>query len=471
MCLDAKINMTEDDDEEGSGCGRNCLGNCCIRDLAGASMKLPLYTFKAIDKMIHEKYVVEDEKRGSSVAFLDSLILGEASGDRTCELQHRVFQFLLHGDMGSTQIPSDNICAAMALPIGKLTILVGAGILGSVLVKEAGMSNVSDFLSGAYKIFVKQIQRDDSTPSAKPRNDALLAQVNSLRQELQLLASNRSVIIINRGRSGAGTYGVPVVVVIVVGYGYIWWKGWKLSDMMFATRRGLSEARTAVAKQLEQCSASISQTKRFLSSRIDRVDCKLDEFAEITAATKEEISEVKGDVKMIGVDVESVHQAVQTLETRIVQISGKQDLTNRGVQTLCSFVWELEQNRTPERIQASPSSSSRPALELPRITPTSRTSSSPPELISSEPPASSASDKSLKVSRSLQSAVSAPGLKVLEGMTNATDETLTAPEVNNRVQDSEDGNRNGSSSSSWTGWIPVLGGSFLTRKYSATYSK
>ncbi|KAJ4966088.1 hypothetical protein NE237_017937 [Protea cynaroides] len=109
----------QDDDEEGSGCGRNCLGNCCIRGI-----KLPLYTFKAIDKMTHEKDVAEDEKRGSSVAFLDSLLLGEwedrmqrglfrynASGDRTCELQHKVFQFLLHGDMGSTQIPSANIYA------------------------------------------------------------------------------------------------------------------------------------------------------------------------------------------------------------------------------------------------------------------------------------------------------------------------------------------------------------------------
>ncbi|KAJ4976741.1 hypothetical protein NE237_001847 [Protea cynaroides] len=65
-------NYQQDDDEEGSGCGRNCLGNCCIR-----GMKLPLYTFKVIDKMIHEKDVVEDEKRGSSVAFLDSLLLGE----------------------------------------------------------------------------------------------------------------------------------------------------------------------------------------------------------------------------------------------------------------------------------------------------------------------------------------------------------------------------------------------------------
>ncbi|XP_042491010.1 uncharacterized protein LOC122070831 isoform X2 [Macadamia integrifolia] len=357
----------------------------------------------------------------------------------------------------------------MALPIGKLTILVGAGILGSVLVKEGRMSNVSDFLSGAFKIVVKQIQRDDSTPNAKPQNDTLLAQVNSLRQELQLLASNKSVTIINGGRSGAGTYGVPVVIVIVVGYGYIWWKGWKLSDMMFATRRSLSEACTSVAKELGQFSSSISQTKRFLSSRIDRVDGRLDECEEITAATKEEISEVRGDVEDIGVNVESVHRAVQTLETRIVQISGKQDLTNKGVQTLCSFVWELEQNRMPDRIQASPSSSSGPALELPQMTPTSSTSSLPPKVQSSEQPAP-ASVESPKVSRSL-SAVSASGLKELQGITNATVEASTGPDVNNGVQDSEDVNSNGSSSSGRTGWrFPGLNASLLMRTHSAKSS-
>ncbi|XP_043704607.1 uncharacterized protein LOC122654546 isoform X2 [Telopea speciosissima] len=360
----------------------------------------------------------------------------------------------------------------MALPLGKLTILVGAGILGSVLAKEGHMSNVSDFLSGAFKIVVKQIQRDDSTPSAKPPNDALLAQVNSLRQELQLLASNRSVMIITGGRSGAGTYGVPVVIVFGVGYGYIWWKGWKLSDMMFATRRGLSEARTAVASQLDQLSSSISQAKRFLSTRIDRVDIRLDECIEITAATKEEISKVRGDTESIGIDVESVHRAVQTLETRIVKISGKQDLTNEGVQKLCAFVWDLEQNRMPERIEASQSSSSRPALDLPQTTPISRMSSLPPRVISLEPPSPSASSEPPKVSRPLQGAVSASGLKELQGMTNATIEASTFPKIYNGIQNSEDVNSNEStSSSSRAGWrIPGLNAYFLPRKHSSTYS-
>lgn len=35
-------------------------------------------------------------------------------------------------------------------------------------------------------------------------------------------------------------------------------------------------------------------TKRHLSSRIDRVDCNLDECAELTAATREEVGQIKG---------------------------------------------------------------------------------------------------------------------------------------------------------------------------------
>nr|DAD30517.1 TPA_asm: hypothetical protein HUJ06_009368 [Nelumbo nucifera] len=80
----------------------------------------------------------------------------------------------------------------MSLPLGKLTILVGAGVLGSVLAKEGRIADVSDLFSGAFKIVWKQLKRDDSPMSrvsrAKPQNDSLLAQV-------YMLYSFQSVII------------------------------------------------------------------------------------------------------------------------------------------------------------------------------------------------------------------------------------------------------------------------------------
>ncbi|KVH95729.1 Protein of unknown function DUF1664 [Cynara cardunculus var. scolymus] len=234
----------------------------------------------------------------------------------------------------------------MALPLGKLTIIIGAGLVGSVLAKEGRMPSVYDFFSGASKV-LKIIKTDDKPSSnPKPHSDSLMAQVNSLRQELQLLASNRPVTIVtSNGSAGAtGKYGV-IIIVVVVGYGYVWWKGWKLPDMMFATKRGLSDATNAVAKQLDNA------TKRHLSSRIDRVDCSLDECAEIAASTKEEVSALRGDTKLIALDVQSVHNAVYSLESKLSRIEGKQDNTNLGVAKLLRTALTMEQQASMDRIQ------------------------------------------------------------------------------------------------------------------------
>ncbi|KAF3784877.1 hypothetical protein EJ110_NYTH29355 [Nymphaea thermarum] len=202
----------------------------------------------------------------------------------------------------------------MVVALGKLTIIVGAGFLGTVLANDGGASKVSDFLSGALKIVFKHLQQDSSTSKSKPKNDMLMAQVDSLRAELQQFASSRSVTVITRNsRSGAQSYTVPVLVIGVVGYGYIWWKGWRLSDLMFASRRSFKDACTTIAKQLDQVSSSVSAAKKYLSSRIDRVDLNLDECAELTAGTRDEISQLRGDVSTFVVDIESVHRAVQCL--------------------------------------------------------------------------------------------------------------------------------------------------------------
>ncbi|XP_039054909.1 uncharacterized protein LOC120197450 isoform X2 [Hibiscus syriacus] len=286
----------------------------------------------------------------------------------------------------------------MALPLGKLTILVGAGIVGSILAKEGGMSSVSDFVSGAFKIAYRQLKNDDSTSSVKkPRSDYLVAQVNSLRQELQILASNRPITIVTGRGTGASKYSI-IIVVVVVGYGYVWWKGWRLPDMTFATRRSLSDARNAIAKQLESVYSSISVTRRHLSSRIEGVDNRLDEIADITATTQEEVTLIKDKSKMLNTNVQSVRYVVQNLESKIKRIEGKQDMTNEGVNWLCDYAQTMEQNKPPDRIQASPASSSRPALDAP-MKALSRSGSLPPivPVESSSPSPSSDSNGTPKV--------------------------------------------------------------------------
>ncbi|KAK9060163.1 hypothetical protein SSX86_020867 [Deinandra increscens subsp. villosa] len=295
----------------------------------------------------------------------------------------------------------------MALPLGKLTIIIGAGLVGSVLAKEGRIPGVGDLLSGASKV-LKLIKHDEKAGSSpKPRNDSLMAQVNSLRQELQLLASNRHVTIVTSTSSGTRKYGL-VVVIVVVGYGYAWWKGWKLPDMMFATKRSLSDATNAVAKQLEDVYSSLAATKRHLSSRIDRVDCSLDEVAEISASTKEEVSSLRGNTEVIAIDVQKVHEAVYTLETKLSRIEWKQDDTNLGVARLLRTAISMENQASVREIQANSSSSSRPALPS-----TQRTMSLPPVQLEEQ---QSSPRVSPGVKRPLGSSVSASasGLKGLQ---------------------------------------------------------
>lgn len=367
----------------------------------------------------------------------------------------------------------------MALPIGKLVIVVGAGIAGSVLANERQFSKVSDFFSGAFKVIRKHLKEDESQSKEASNDNSLMAQVNSLRQELKMLASSRSITVVTgNSQSGATTYAVPVIVIGVAGYGYIWWKGWKLSDMMFATRRSLSEACSSVGKQLEQVSQSMTAAKRHLSSRIDRVDNGLDQCAELNAATKNEVYEIRGDLKHIGFDVESVQRAVQGLEFQIGRIEGKQNLTNQGVYHLCQFVHKLEERKHTEPLQVS--SSSKPALENSRAVSNAfsghQASSSSSTLAIEPAPSALGSGSSMKGSssspRSSEQRVpatrSGSGLKEVQGISEAAEACSPGIYEKTECQDKLKGNASNSNISGWK--FPGLNATFLQRSRSATCS-
>ncbi|CAH9083872.1 unnamed protein product [Cuscuta europaea] len=316
----------------------------------------------------------------------------------------------------------------MALPLGKVAFLFGTGVVVSALAKE---SSFSDYLSGAFKVFFKQIKEDSSKNSNhKPRSDALLQQVNRLQEELRLLASNRSVTVVTSYGSGSsGKYGL-ILVVVVVGYGYIWWKGWKLSDFMFATRRGLADACTSVSKQLESVNASVSATRHHISSRIDRVDCKVDECTDYTAAIKEEVSEFQGKVKMVDSNLQSVQLVVQTLETKISRIELIQNDTIFGVRDLVTYAKNLENERDKEQIEASTSCLTRPALELPEVTASTMACPLLPSA-NVEPLSPSVSNGLQK--ESLLAVLSSSGVKIHRGLLDVEVMTSRSSSIPSRV--------------------------------------
>lgn len=239
--------------------------------------------------------------------------------------------------------------------------------------------------------------------------------------------------------------------------------------MMFATRRGLNDACNSVAKQLENVYSSVSATRKHLSSRIDRVDCKVDECADNIVTTKEEVSGLRGDVKLIGSDVNSVHHAVRSLETKISRIEGRQNETNFGVGKLVAFVRNLENTKTMKQIEGS---AFRPALELPQVSPSKSVSLPSNSLLEPSSPSTSNESQNNQAkfvsSDSLQS--SASGLKI-HGLSEGIGiSSLSTPESTNEIHTSEVTNSDGSNFSVLGRRFSGISSAFLTRSHSAMQS-
>ncbi|KAG5390460.1 hypothetical protein IGI04_032001 [Brassica rapa subsp. trilocularis] len=306
----------------------------------------------------------------------------------------------------------------MALPLGKLTILIGAGLVGSVLAKEGSLPDVSHFVSGAFKIVLRQLKQEEPAKSgSRPRNDTLTAQVNSLRHELQLLASNRPITIISTGGSGGKKYGW-IIIIGVIGYGYVWWKGWKLPDFMFATRRSLSDACNNVGSQIDGFYESLSGTKRELGSEIDRMDRSLDESTIIIKETGREVNELRDGTANMKDDVRSVFEAVETLASKVYRIEGNQELE------LCMLsAGSTKDFKSPikhEPSSALPSTSSVPALEPAPVTPSLRQSLSLPPASPRESQLPSTPNGAQQSNGPLQHTQSMSGLKDINESSNGT---------------------------------------------------
>ncbi|XP_058761577.1 uncharacterized protein LOC131634971 [Vicia villosa] len=269
----------------------------------------------------------------------------------------------------------------MALSLGKITIILGAGLVGSVMAKEGRLPDVSGLVSGAFKVVLRQLKSSDPTPTVKkPHNDALLAQVDSLRQELQLLARDRQPFII-LNNSGTGRKYVTVVI-IGVGCGCLWWKGW-IPNMMFATRRSLNDACTGIGNQLGKVYESIEQAKKNVSARINGVEKIIDESAVIVEVIEDDINKIRNETEKISGDMTGVDTFIRVIESKISEIEGNQIATNLKIEGICRITDGLQNGTAQASIQGP---SSKPALELPPVSPSSSALPSGPSRLYLEQP-------------------------------------------------------------------------------------
>ncbi|KAK7304850.1 hypothetical protein VNO77_42741 [Canavalia gladiata] len=227
----------------------------------------------------------------------------------------------------------------MALQAGvntsKVLILVGAGLTGSVVLRSGQLSG----LIAQLQELLKGV--DDVEILSGGYDTALIAaQIRQLAQEIRELTLSQPVTIFNSNSSSSGNFGsylLPAAAIGAMGYCYMWWKGWSLSDVMFVTKRNMAGAVSIVSKQLENVHEALASTKRHLTKRLEGLDLKLEEHNELGQLISDDVNEVKSDLSRIGCDVELIHKMISGLEGKLKLVEDKQDMTNSGLWYLCEF--------------------------------------------------------------------------------------------------------------------------------------
>ncbi|KAI3713722.1 hypothetical protein L1987_72308 [Smallanthus sonchifolius] len=227
--------------------------------------------------------------------------------------------------------------AVMAMQAGmgfsKIVILVGAGYTGTLMMKNGKLSDVL----GELQALVKGYEQNQGDEGEGDHADAIAAQVRRLAMEVRQLASSRQITVLNGGTGGNVTsLVVPAAALGAVGYGYMWWKGFSFSDLMYVTKKNMSTAVSNLTKHLEQVSDALAAAKKHLTQRIENLDGKMDQQVEISKLIRSEVCDVRDDLSQIGYDLDSLNQMVSGLNGKIMTLEEKQDLTNLGVWYLCN---------------------------------------------------------------------------------------------------------------------------------------
>ncbi|KMZ72821.1 hypothetical protein ZOSMA_15G01600 [Zostera marina] len=238
---------------------------------------------------------------------------------------------------------------ALQMGLSKALILIGAGYAGSVVVRNGKLSDIL----GELQLLLKNMEKSGESSGSDTETNAVVSQLERLAREVQLMASSRPITVVNGGSSQGGNLSsliVPAATLSVVGYGYMWWKGYKFSDLMYVTKKNMATAVSNMTQHLGQLSDALAATKRHLTQRIQNVDGKLDEQKDISKDIRNEVSNARGDISKLGVELDSLHQLFWGLNNKMDTIEEKQNFAAAGVMYLCQFVSE-KGGKVPEFLQ------------------------------------------------------------------------------------------------------------------------
>lgn len=227
----------------------------------------------------------------------------------------------------------------MAPASSKVLILVGAGLASSVVMNGGQLSDVIDKLKDVLKLVDDQVKISTSGYDTA----VIAAQVRQLAQEIAELSLSRSKTIYNdnSSRGGLASYVLPTAAIGAVGYCYMRWRNWSFSDVMFATKKNMTNAVETVSKQLENVHETLASTKRHIIKRLDGLGLEVERQNEIGKQIAKDVKELKAFLSQIGCDVDLINQMMSELEDKLKLVEGNQDITNQGIWYLCKFIEDI----------------------------------------------------------------------------------------------------------------------------------
>ncbi|CAK7326980.1 unnamed protein product [Dovyalis caffra] len=255
--------------------------------------------------------------------------------------------------------------------VSRILILAGAGYTGTIMLKNGKLSE----LLGELQSLVKGVEPGEQADGDSDHSDAIAQQVRRLAMEVRQLASARQITVFNGNSGKMGNVTgliVPAAAFGALGYGYMWWKGLKFSDLMYVTKRSMASAVSNLTKHLEQVSEALSTAKTHLTQRIQLLDDKMESQKEISKAIQNDVNAASENLTQIGSELWQLQCLVTGLDGKIVSLEEKQDIANKGVMYLCNFVGG-KKTKMPKALedQPKPSGRTRAALtyhEVPSLT-------------------------------------------------------------------------------------------------------
>ncbi|KAM0886819.1 hypothetical protein ACQ4PT_029438 [Festuca glaucescens] len=240
------------------------------------------------------------------------------------------------------------MAVAVMPTLGRLVILTGTGLAGTIILKDGRGARFVDLLK-EFQEFM-EVKGAEGSSAAADKLALARVEMDMLVREIQQLRIPPSIIRYESGNKVLSALIVPAAAAGVAGYAYMWWKGITFSSLMYVTKQNMANAVSSMTKHLEQVQTSLAAAKRHLTQRIQRVDDKLDKQKEISGQIRDEVTGAREKLQEIGEEFQTLKKLAFHMDGKLDSIQDKQNCQNDGVDYLLKFI-ESNGKRTPDHLE------------------------------------------------------------------------------------------------------------------------